>query len=467
MQLTLQLGLQWILYRLLTPEDYGVQAMVFPIALLVQGVANSGLQSAIIQRDELDDVQASALFWASLQWNALLCGGMAVVGVGLVALYREPRVLAVTVAWAAITFFATLCAIQEALLKRQFRFGAVLGANLTGLAVSIVVAIVAARMGARYWAIILQLAVVEVLRVSIIWAISPWRPRSPKGLGDERHSAVAELRRYWRGFAGARFVQWIGDQADRLTVGAIGGAGLLGLYDFAKRWGTFAFLELYMALSDVAVASLSAVRKDTALFATYVRNAFLPVLVVSLPIIGFLFAEPRALVWILGEQWAPATRMLQALCVAIALGCIGRLAIWVSLATGETPRQFRLTLITTPAYLAGVFIGARWGGLGVAIGVAIANLVTSIPSVFYLLSTTSLEVPAVLRLYFAPLLATAGGVGVLLFAGGSLAPADSFAGLVVRGLAFVGVYAVLWLVIPGGLALLRGLLHRGSETRSA
>lgn len=459
-QLVLQFGLSIVLARLLTPDDYGVQAMVFPVALLVQGIANAGLQSAIIQHEELDDVQASALFWVSLRWNALLCLAMAASGFILMPMYREPRVLPVTIAWAAITFAATLSAIHEALLKRQFRFGAVLGAHLAGLVLSIVVAVVAAKLGLRYWAIILQVAVVEFVRVGIVWTVSRWRPIAWSRLGAERDTAAAELRAYWRGFAGSRFMGWIGEQADRVAVGITGGSVMLGFYDTAKRWGQFAFLELYTPLTEVAIASLSAARRDPERYASHVRNAFVPVLAVSLPILGFLFAEPRGvLLFLVGETWLPSAPMLRAIALAIAIGSIGRLAFWVSLSMGQTVRTFHWTLWATPVYLVCVLAGVRWGAEGTARGLAVANMLTSVPCVYFLLSTTSLRAGAVLRTWAVPLLASAGGVVALQLLDDGVRSAESFAGLVIRGLVFVATYAVLWMVIPGGRAMLRGLKH--------
>ena len=460
-QLVLQLGLAIILARILTPEDFGVQAMVFPLALLVQGIANSGVQSAIIQRDDLDHTQSSALFWASMRWNALLCTGMAVASTGLLALYRDRRVLGVAAVWAVVIFGATLSAIHEALLKRQFRFGAVLGAHLAGLVLSIIVAVTAAKLGARYWTFVVQLAVVEFTRVAIVWVLCPWRPLRPGGLGEARHTAAASLQAYWRGFAGARLAGWFGEQADRLTVGAIGGAPMLGLYDAAKRWGTFSFIELTLSLSEVAIASLSAVRRDAEIFARYVRNAFLPVLAASLPVVGFLFAEPRGVLRVvLGEQWVGAALMLQAICASVALGSIARLVTWVTLSTGETDRQFRWTLVSTPVFLVAVLTGARWGAVGVAVGVAVAQALTSIPAVFYLLATTSLRPRDVLHTWAVPLAASGAGVLVLRLVGNALPPPDGVAGLAVRGAVFGAAYLAAWLLIPGGRAMLASLLRR-------
>ncbi len=456
-QLALQLGLNLVLARLLTEDEFGVQAAVFPIALLVQGIVNGGLQSAIIQHANLTDEDASALFWASMRWSAGICALMVLVAPVLALFFRDARTAPVAVVWAMIIFIATLSAVHEAWLKRQFRFGAVLGANLAALVVSIAVALYAVRAGASYWTFVMQMAVVELGRMTIVWIICPWRPMAPGKLGAARDLAVAELRAYWRGLAGSRFISWVGEQSDRLTVGAVFGVATLGFYDFAKRWGSFAFLELYTPLTEVAIASLSSVRQDPVLLARYARNAFLPVLATSLPVLGFLCAEPAGVLrFLFGEKWLASAPMLHAIAIAMAIGSIGRLAQWVSLSSGGAERQLRYTIWSTPIFLACVFFGARWGAFGVALGVATANLLTSLSGVFYLLRPTMLKPRDILIVWYIPFVAAGVGAATLMLATHQLPSADHFFGLAVRGLLFLAVYVVVWLVYPGGLSLLRG-----------
>jgi polysaccharide transporter, PST family len=455
-QLALQLALLAILARVLTPADYGVAAYVFPVALLVQGIANGGLQSAIIQHAALTDVESSAIFWASLRWNAWLAAGMVVCGPLLAVIYDEAAVVWITTAWAAVIFLATLSAVHEARLKREFKFGRVLGAHLIAQVVSMAVAIWAARQGARYWTIIIQMMVVEFGRVGLVWAMSSWRPMAPSRLGAARDEAIAELRAYWRGFAGARFFTWIGEQADRLTVGAMFGREPVAFYDQAKKWGTFAFVEPYQALTEVAVASLSRVRDDASQLTTYARNAFLPILATALPVAGFLFAEPRGVLqFVLGTQWLAAAPLLQAMAVGSAFGIIARLAAWVSLATGGTGRQLQLAVVTTPLAVGCILLGSGYGVIGVAVGVAASQAAAALPSLVYLLAPTEVRASSVLAVWTIPLASSMLGVVALRLFGDALPSATAVPGLVIRGLVFLGIYALGWVLAPGGLAMLR------------
>jgi hypothetical protein len=122
LQLLLQLVMAMVLARLVTPADFGVQAMVLPLAVLVNGIANAGLQSAIIQRDDPEHAQSNAIFWRALSANGLLCGLMMLLAPVVAIAYREPRVFGVAIVWALVIFLATFSAVPEALLKREMRF---------------------------------------------------------------------------------------------------------------------------------------------------------------------------------------------------------------------------------------------------------------------------------------------------------------------------------------------------------
>ena len=103
-QLVVQLGAAMILARILTPADYGVQAMVLPVALLMNGIGQQALQSAVMQQDTLTPADVSGLFFAALPINFGLTATMALLGPVLAWLYDEPRVVLVSLSWAAVIF---------------------------------------------------------------------------------------------------------------------------------------------------------------------------------------------------------------------------------------------------------------------------------------------------------------------------------------------------------------------------
>ncbi len=436
-----------VLARILTPADYGVQAMVLPVAFLLNGISNHALQSAVLQSETLDHDAAAGLFYAALPINAALTIGMALLGPVLAWLYDEPRVVLVSVAWAGVLFLVSLSSIHEALLKRHLRFATVARAQLATHALSFGAAIAAALAGAGYWALMLQVAVMELGRAASMWLLVSWRPsRAP---GNVR---AHQARSYWLGLVGARSISWIGDQGDRVVVGVLGGASIAGLYDSAKRWAWFAFFELFNPLTDVAVATLSRVRADAERFRAYVREAVTPLIAVTLPVAGFMFAEARLVLHvILGPQWLGGAVFVRWLCVALVGVTMIRVMQWVYLSTGRTMRQLRWSLVTTPVILVAVIAGGwLYGPVGVAAALAVASFALAVPSVLNAIRDTPLTLGDCLGVLLRPLAAAAFACAILLLASGAFPATGLILGLLLRLTLFLALYALGWLALPGG-----------------
>ncbi len=86
------IGSTAILARLLlTPGDFGLLAMATPLFLLVDSLSSFGLEMAVVQKDCLNQQQASAVFWQSLKINALLIGITVLLAPVFARFYHEAR----------------------------------------------------------------------------------------------------------------------------------------------------------------------------------------------------------------------------------------------------------------------------------------------------------------------------------------------------------------------------------------
>jgi PST family polysaccharide transporter len=459
------LGSAMILARVLAPSDFGVQAMVLPIAILANNVANLNLQSAVIQHESLDSAAADRLFGLAMRTNLVTAGAMALLAPLLAQLYDEPRVTGVALLWALTIYLTTLSAVQEALLKRQMLFGVVMKAQLAALVLSLIASISAALLGFGYWSLMIQVTVMELTRVVVIWFVCPWRPSraaAPDSLGT-----VAGLRRYWRSLSTSRAVAWLGDQLDRIVVGSVGGSYAAGLYDSARRWAGFAFQELYLSLSDVAVGSLSRVRDDRARYRVYMRHVFLPILSLALPVMAFMYIDARRVLHVLlGSQWLDADRFVRMMAIALGCATAGKLMQWQYMSLGQTDRQLRWTFVTTPAGIVAVLLGARGGAYGVAVAVAIANAVLLLPSLWYGSRFSPAPLKDCLTIFLRPLSAAL-AAALALWAAAPYVPhiGPEAVALAVRLTLFGVLYALVWIALPGGFSAWRDILAGVSELR--
>ena len=260
-KLVLGIGSTAILARLLTPGDFGLLAMVTPVFLLVDSLSNFGLETAVVQKEHLEQQQASAIFWRSLKINSILIGVTVLLAPVVALFYHEQRLIGMVLGLAVGAFSVCLTFLHKSLLKRQMRFGILTTIEIISLIVSSVVAIAAAKMGWSYWALVLQLAVMQVVQsIAQCW-ICDWRPS--KYVRDEKINAELDSAlSYGKHLTGFRFLTRIGMHLDRILIGYVSGANALGLYHVAYKWAYFPFEQVYFPMFDVAVSSLSRVQHD-------------------------------------------------------------------------------------------------------------------------------------------------------------------------------------------------------------
>jgi O-antigen/teichoic acid export membrane protein len=100
----IQMGGTIILARLLTPEDFGLVAMVTSFSLLLQNFGLNGFTEAILQKEEINHDMISTLFWI----NGVISFGLMLFFMALAPVvawfYGEPRLKAITIGIALRAF---------------------------------------------------------------------------------------------------------------------------------------------------------------------------------------------------------------------------------------------------------------------------------------------------------------------------------------------------------------------------
>ena len=457
-QLAIVMGATMTLARLLSPADFGILAMAIVVVGFVDSFRDFGLSYALVHEERFDSAQADALFRLGLRLNILLALGA--LGLSAVAawFFEEPRVIPVVAIITVGMFARGVTAVHGGLLERDLRFGAVaaaaIGTELGAAAVGITLALA----GYGFWALAIQQAVSLLSRAGATWVISGWRPRVSGGGA----AAVEGMRRYGAQTTWVRAVNQLTESFDRMIVGRLWDSATLGLYQAARRWSEIAPQQLIVSVKPVAVATLSRLRDDVALYRAVARDLFEASLLPTLALLAYLVADAENVVGLLlGDQWLDAVHAFRCLGAAAFMAAIGRQMTWVYLAEGRTGVRLRWILVSRPLYLVAVVLGVPWGSEGVAAAVALAYAIIAVPGVWFALRGSQLRGTDYWTSWWRPAL-TSVAAGVAVYASQRRLALDSHVALRVG--AGVGVFVTAhltgWCVLPGGRARLRGLLGR-------
>jgi PST family polysaccharide transporter len=266
----------------------------------------------------------------------------------------------------------------------------------------------------------------------------------------------------------SQLITFVGRIADRVVIGLFAGPSILGLYDSASRWSQVAFEQVLSPLNSVILATLNRARRSGAALGAAVARVLMPPMSVVVPLLGFLALETDIVVrTLLGNQWDQAVPFLRVLCGAAAANSVIKLARIVHLVTGSTKRQLRFAVFHMTTLVVAVLVGVQQGPMGVAWASLVASCGLAPVAVWN--STVDSDVRAV-DIWSAvarPAAAVLCAVLLLRLTTSSLPAEAGVLLLMARAAVYGALYAMAWLLIPGGRQATRQLLALAQDLRGA
>jgi PST family polysaccharide transporter len=439
--LALQLATTVVLARLLTPHDYGLAAMVLIFRRVVMIFSDFALTPALVQRPVLTEKDRSTAFWTSIGLGT----GFTLVGIALsaaiAALYGEPDVEPLFMAFSFSFLLLSLGATQAALLTRDLEFRSLEIRNIIGAIVGSVLAVVLAIRGFGPWAIVSQPLATFGTSTILLWLFSAWRPTL---------AFSAASARGFIGFSGNVFgnqvLTYLTSNLDNFLVGRFLGPASLGAYRLSYNLVIYPLSNLSGPIVSVLFPAFSRMTGDRdRLISGYLRASRL-IVAITLPLfLLIIIAIPDFVPVVLGSKWSDTTTVIQVLAWLGILQSLRALNTAILQASDRTGLLLRIALAGLPVYVLGFAVGLHWGIVGVALGATIAASI--IQPLYTIASARILEIRSLEVIYQCRrvILVAAGSLGVGLLLRYVLVALDvpAAARLLALVVAFVLVYATL------------------------
>jgi PST family polysaccharide transporter len=376
-----------LLARLLTPADYGVFAMAMPFVWFLMNFGDLGLAAAVLQQPDLNERQASAVFQINVLTGFALAALFASCSPILGWFYGDSRVSHIAAVLSLIFVVSGFTAVQQALLRRALLFGALLRAQIASSATSSAVAIILAFNGAGYWALAARALTDPLIYSVVAWISVGWLPRHA-----DWGETTRALLRFGRYYLGSSLIYSLSKQADTVLIGWRYGSAELGPYTLAYRLFFLPVQQIAWPLGHVMVPTLSRLRDDPdRLKRWYLKLLRLVTFAAFPPLFSLVVCADDVIRVVAGPQWGQAVDILRLLAPVGALQTAYATCDWLLRARGQADRSFWWSVITTIACLLGYVLGLPWGAIGVAAGLAAANLLFFLPAFVYATKGTSIR----------------------------------------------------------------------------
>ncbi len=439
------------LARILPPAAFGLVALALIVQGFVRPLADCGIGNAIVQRDVLTDRHIRVGFTLSLLVGMTICAALNAVAPLGGWLLKNADVVPVLRALSIVFVVSGAGTTAAALLRRDLDFRTQCIIDLSSYVIGFgAVAFVLALRGHGVWSLVAgSLAQATIAATAQMLCVR----HSLRPLVAKRE--VRELVRFGAGSAVATCVNYVAVSSDNLVAGRMLGPSALGLYSRAYALMNVPHTYGSSVMSSVLFPALARLQHDAA----RLRKSYLVVTRVMSSIaapamITLAVAAPYVVTGLYGPRWAGVVAPLQILCVAGYFRTQYHLGGIVAQSVGRVYSELRNQVMYASMVLTGAIAGARFGLIGVAVGVACAIL-----GMFVLTTRLALEVTGVG--WSAYLRVQRPGLVTAAWAGAAALAARRLMTLGVHSNGLVAIVVVAAAAIPSGMGVVA--LFRESE----
>ena len=368
-----------IMARLVTPEGFGVVAMVNAFTGFVLIFSDLGVSSAVIQTKEINQRQVSTLFWINVMACSLIALTVFALAPLIARFYNEPRLFGITVTLASGIFVTGFSIQHNALLKRQMKFKRISVIHIISTLTSIGIGVGMAWFGLDYWAVVSITVSYLVIHTFLNWLFCDWRPSM---VFDIR--AVKSFIRFGMGVAGFDVINYFSRNADSILIGKYIGSIALGLYSKSYQLLMLPITQLRNPLNTVAIPALGTMQHDDHKYRQFYRRYLFILAFFSMPLVVTLgvFSEEVISV-VLGNQWYEAASIFKILAVCSFVQPLTGTVGLVMISRGETKKYFIYGVVNAVFTIMGFTIGLNWGIEGVATSYVLVNYLLLLPFLKY------------------------------------------------------------------------------------
>lgn len=302
-----------ILSRILTPEDYGITAIIGVFTTFFSLLSDMGIGNGIVQNKDLDKNDLRNIFTFTIISGIILAIIFIACGYPISYVYHNKCYLYICPLLSISILANTINTVPKSVLLKEKKFLLIGIRNLVIMAVSMSVAVIFAKLGFKYYALVFQSVIASL--AELFWNFS-----SVPFLPGKKHIRMSlnKIRDFSKYVLAYNFMNYYVRNLDNLLIGAFMGNTMLGYYDKSYKLMGYPMQYLTHAITPVFQPILSDYQTDIPyVYQTYLKvTGFLSAAGLFISVACFFMAE-EIIVLFFGAQWEIAVPCFRVLSVSL------------------------------------------------------------------------------------------------------------------------------------------------------
>ena len=299
-----------VLARLLTPEDFGLVAIVIVFSTIFQTINESGFNTALIHKQDRDQLDYSTAFVTNLLIGVVSYLLLFIASPLIASFYENETLIPVMRILSVNLVINAIGLVPMAIYTIRVDFKTQARASLTAAIISGAVGISLAYMIHNVYAIVVQQIVYSIIYVSLMWMFAKYRLSF--AFSKERFS---HLFCFASKLIGARLISVIFDDIYSLAIGKFYSPAVLGCYNRAQSFQQVLSKNIINIVQRVSVPMLCEQQQDYKQMQNVLLRFMSTTAMIVYPMLAGLMVLSKPIIMVLiGEQWIFASEMLLYAC---------------------------------------------------------------------------------------------------------------------------------------------------------
>lgn len=369
----IQFILQLFLARLLTPKDYGTVALITVFIAVSTVFIQSGFNTALIQKKDIDEEDISSVFYVSLFIAAIMYIILYFVAPIIANFYKILELTSIVRVMGLVLFLNSFNSIQNAIVSRNMEFKRLFYSSLGATIISGILGIVLAYKGFGVWALVYQQLMNQFSICIILWFTVKWRPKLLFSI-----KKVKKLFSFGGKLLCSSLIDTIYRELVNLIVGKVYSPAMLGYYNRGDQFPKVIVSNFNGSIQSVIFPALASVQHDKARVKEIMRRAIMMSSYIVFPaMIGLIVISESMVRLVLTERWILCVPYLRVFCLSYALWPIHTANLQAINAIGRSDIFLKLEIVKKFIGVGTIIITSRYSPYIMALGTVFSSIISS------------------------------------------------------------------------------------------
>ena len=307
----LQIVVSIVVANRIMPDDVAIIAILSIFISLAQVIVDSGFSQTLIRRENPTAEEFKSVFRFNLGSSVILYLLLVAISPLIAEYYDWPMLKTVAPVLILLLPLNALCAIQNTIMVREFRFAQLSSIILTSSLLSGVLAIAMALTGFGIWSIVGQRVGMMAIKAVMLWHKSSWRPRREVGYASLKPMAPYSFR-----LIATDMITSLYNNIAQLFIGKIYSGQMLGYFNQAQKLKDTPVNATMQSIQSVTFPALAKIQNDENKFSDSYRRVIMITAFVMLPVMAGLISTAKEFyTLLLKPEWHPAIPYFRILCL--------------------------------------------------------------------------------------------------------------------------------------------------------